>query len=93
MFTVIVIMFCGVLAGRIVGVKCRPVVSRVVTVLIWALLSMLGIEVGADPRITGNVLTLGLDALVIAVCCVAGSVLLSWVMWRMLRGRKSGEAE
>ena len=93
MFTVIVIMFCGVLAGRMVSMRCRPVASRVVTVLIWALLFMLGVEVGADPRITGNVLTLGLDALVIAVCCVAGSVLLSWVMWRMLHGRKNGEAE
>ena len=49
MFTVIVIMFCGVLAGRIVGVKCRPVVSRVVTVLIWALLFMLGVEVVPIP--------------------------------------------
>ena len=36
MFTVIVIMFCGVLAGRIVGEKCRPELSREVTVLISA---------------------------------------------------------
>ncbi len=93
MFTVIIIMLCGVLAGRIVGVKCRPMVSRMVTVLIWALLFMLGVEVGTDPRITGNVLTLGLDAFVVAACCLAGSVLLSWVMWRMLRGGKTKEAE
>lgn len=91
MFTVIIIMLCGVLAGRLVGMKCRPVVSRVVTVLIWVLLFMLGVEVGTDPRITGNVFTLGLDALVVAAGCVVGSVLLSWVMWRMVRGTETKE--
>lgn len=91
MFTVIIIMLCGVLAGRLVGMKCRPVVSRVVTVLIWVLLFMLGVEVGADPRITGNVFTLGIDALVVAAGCVVGSVLLSWVMWRMVRGTETKE--
>ena len=50
MFTVIIIMLCGVLVGRVAGMRCRPAVSRVVTALIWILLFMLGVEVGADRR-------------------------------------------
>ena len=89
MFTVIIIMLCGVLAGRVAGMRCRPAVSRVVTVLIWILLFMLGVEVGADRRITGNVLTLGLDALAVAAGSVVG--LFSWVMWRMVRGEENDD--
>lgn len=65
-------MLCGVLAGRVTGMRCRPAVSRVVTALIWILLFMLGVEVGADRRITGNVLALGLDALAVAAGSVVG---------------------
>lgn len=91
MFTVIIIMLCGVLAGRVTGMRCRPAVSRVVTALIWILLFMLGVEVGADRRITGNVLTLGLDALAVAAGSVVGCVLFSWVMWRMVRGEENDD--
>lgn len=91
MFTVIIIMLCGVLVGRVAGMRCRPAVSRVVTALIWILLFMLGVEVGADRRITGNVLTLGLDALAVAACSVVGCVLFSWVMWRMVRGEENDD--
>lgn len=49
MFTVILIMLCGIVVGRLLRGRVLSFVPRVITFLIWLLLFLLGIEVGAIP--------------------------------------------
>lgn len=56
-----------------------------ITVIIWLLLFLLGLEVGSDPAVVGGMATLGRTAFVIFACSVAGSICMSWLLWRCVR--------
>lgn len=56
MFTVILIMLFGVAVGRLLRGRGRSAVSRAITFFIWLLLFLLGVEVGANPRVVGSLL-------------------------------------
>lgn len=58
-----------------------------ITVIIWLLLFLLGLEVGSDPAVVGGMATLGRTAFVIFACSVAGSICMSWLLWRCVRRR------
>jgi len=51
------------------------------------LLFLFGAEIGADERVMLSLPTLGSMAVVMAVSCVAGSVILSGLVYRMIRNR------
>lgn len=83
MFVVILIMLAGVALGRYSrSAKLAKAAGRSTTMLVWALLFMLGIEVGSNPRITGSLATLGVEAAVLALFATAGSVVSAWALWR-----------
>lgn len=93
-FTIIGIMAAGVLVGRLLRRRDCSGVNRVVTVLIWILLFLLGIQVGTNRRIIENLHTLGIEALILTLLAVAFCVLCSWVLWLFVspqakKGRKS----
>ena len=91
MFTVISLMLAGMAAGFLLRRRRLGGVRRVVTVLIWALLFLLGIEVGGNERIVRGLHTLGLEALAVATASTAGSVLAAWALWRWAaRGKEGG---
>lgn len=56
--------------------------GNIVTVLIWLLLLILGIEVGQNQEIVRKFHLLGFDALIIAFLTVLGSVTGAWLLWR-----------
>ncbi|WP_298451777.1 LysO family transporter [uncultured Prevotella sp.] len=82
MFTVILIMLSGIMVGRLLRSRRMTFLPRVVMFMIWVLLFLLGVEVGANPEIIKNLKLLGVEALVIAVAGTLGSVLLAWALWR-----------
>lgn len=84
MFTIIGIMFTGMLAGYLLRSKRLTWIHKAITLLIWLLLFLLGIDVGANPAIINGLHTIGLEALALTVAAVAGSVLASWGLWRLL---------
>ena len=51
------------------------------------LLFLFGSEIGSDERVMLSLPTLGARAVVMAVACVAGSVILSGLAYRMIRNR------
>ena len=81
MLTVVVIMFCGIAVGYMLRNKNTHIVSRIITVLIWLLLFLLGIEVGSNPRIVMGMQTLGIEAMLLTIGGAVGTTLCAWLLW------------
>lgn len=81
-------MFAGIGAGWLQRKRDCGWASKLVTIMIWLLLFLLGVEVGGNPKIISSLPSLGLDALIIAALSMAGSCLLAWVLWRYIRSGK-----
>ena len=75
-------MFCGMGVGWLLRGRLSTAVQRLIMVLIWLLLFLLGVEAGSNPRIVGSITTLGLEALLLAFAGIAGSAVLAWALWR-----------
>lgn len=93
MFTIIGIMFTGMLLGYLLRAHNLGWIHRLITLLIWVLLFLLGIEVGGNQRIITSLHTLGLEAVVLTLGGTLGSVLAAWALWRMLNGKKGDLAQ
>lgn len=82
MLIVIGLMGCGILLGYLLRKQHLKFIHQWITVAIYALLFLLGISVGSNPRIMDNMATIGLEALIITLGAVAGSVLCAWMVYR-----------
>lgn len=91
MFTVIGLMFSGILLGYLLRSKRMTQLNKVITCLIWALLFLLGVEVGGNRRIIEGLATLGMEAIVITLASVLGSCVAAWALWVVLYKRKRKE--
>ena len=81
MLIIVAIMLCGIAVGYLFRNKNTRFVSHVITVLIWLLLFLLGIEVGSNPRIVMGMQTLGIEALVLTIGGAVGTTLCAWLLW------------
>ena len=93
MLVLFAVIFGGIVTGRLLQSRRLAFVSRLIAVIIWALLFLLGLEVGSDPAVVGGMATLGRTAFVIFVFSVAGSIGASWLLWRRIRGRTASGTE
>lgn len=93
MLTVFVILLLGIGTGRLLYGRRLSFLRALITAIIWILLFLLGVEVGADPAVVGGLATLGATALVIFVLSVAGSILVSWGLWRWIRRRTAAPGQ
>ncbi len=82
MFTVMLFMIAGFCLGLVLRRKRMPFIARFVTILVWLLLFLLGVEVGGNPRVVGSLGSLGVEAIVLALSGVLGSALLCKVLFR-----------
>lgn len=82
MLIVVGIMLGGLLMGRYGPSVSSKVVQKLIVWAIWALLFLLGLSVGSNHQIMDNLGTIGLDAVLITLGAVAGSVLCAWVVYR-----------
>lgn len=75
------------------GVRKRSIecLSKVVTLLVWALLLLMGIEVGGNERVMQALPTLGVEALVVAIAATLGSCVGAWMLSKYIE-RKGGLA-
>ena len=90
MFTVIGIMFGGIILGYAIKNYRLKFLSSIITTLIWVLLFILGIEVGSNQQIINGLATLGLEAIIITIAAVLGSCVAAWLLWYALYKRKKG---
>lgn len=94
MFYVLLTMFAGVGAGWLLR-KWRPLrfSGKAVTLVIWLMLFLLGLEVGSNRDLAGGLSSLGLQALLFAAAGICGSVLASVILYRLVfRKGRSGSA-
>lgn len=86
MFQVIAFMFAGIATGYIFRRRKAGFVQFLITGLIWALLFLLGLEVGHNDAVVKKIATLGLEASVIAIAATLGSIVAAKWLWG--KGRK-----
>ena len=87
MLVIFAVIIGGIATGRLLIGRRLAFVQRLITVIIWALLFLLGVEVGGNPAVVGSLATLGAAALAIFAFSVAGSIFAAWLLWRRIRGR------
>ena len=95
MFIIIGIMLTGMLIGYLLRSKRLTWIHKIITLLIWVLLFLLGIDVGGNEAIVKGLHTLGIEAAIITLAAVIGSILCSWGLWNLLyirNKRKETEA-
>lgn len=85
-------MLTGMLMGWLLRKQDMGWIHRFITLLIWVLLFLLGMEVGGNEKIIRSIGTLGIEAVVMTLGGTFGSVVFAWALWRVLYGRKGGGA-
>lgn len=88
MFIAIGFMVMGGIVGFLQRKKKFSNTSNVITGLIWLLLFILGVEVGANPRIIAGLATLGVEALITTIAAVLGSAVAALLLWRFINKNK-----
>lgn len=91
MFIIIGIMFAGMLLGFLLRKQRLSWIHKAITVFIWLLLFLLGIDVGSNQEIINGLHTIGLEAVILTLAAVLGSVTAAWTLWYMVykRNRRS----
>ena len=92
MFTIIGLMLTGMLLGYLLRKRDLKKIHQIITLLIWLLLFILGIEVGSNEQIIKGLHTIGLEAVILTLGGALGSVIAAWALWRALYKRKGGRA-
>ena len=92
MFTLIGRMLTGILLGYLLRKRDLKKIHQIITLLIWLLLFILGIEVGSNEQIIKGLHTIGLEAVILTLGGTLGSVIAAWALWRALYKRKGGRA-
>ena len=75
MFTIIGLMLTGMLLGYLLRKRDLKKVHPIITLLIWLLLFILGIEVGSNEEIIRGLHTIGYEAVVLTLGGTLGSVI------------------
>lgn len=84
MIEILVIMATGMVIGALLRQKkaLLALLDRLVMALIFLLLFVLGISVGLNETVVGNIHMIGVKAIVLTFGAVAGSVLCCGLIWK-----------
>ena len=82
MIIVISLMVCGIILGYAFKERNLKFVQKLINYAIFLLLFLLGIRVGANGDVINNLDSIGLEALLITLAAIAGSVLCAWGVYR-----------
>ena len=88
MFVVIGLMLQGIVVGRLFRNRNLNFTTKLITILIWILLFLLGIDVGGNDKIMNNLHTIGLEAFIIAGAATLGSITMAKLLWNYINRKK-----
>lgn len=83
MIIVISLMVCGIVLGYIFRERKLQSVQKLINYAISLLLFLLGITIGANDDVMTHLDSIGLEALIITLAAVAGSILCAWAIYRL----------
>lgn len=86
MLILFAILFGGIFSGRLLRRYPLRALGRILTIDIWLLLLLLGLEVGGNERIIAGAASLGIQALLLCCGAVAGSIAAARLLWRFIGG-------
>lgn len=84
MFIVILFLISGIVIGSLLQRKesLLKIIDRLSTWFIYVFLFLLGISVGGDEEIIDNFGKLGIQAIILTMGAISGSVLASYFVYR-----------
>ena len=82
MYTVLFFIVAGIVTGYLFRKQKIGFINRLITLLIWLLLFILGVEVGVNEDVVRKFHLLGFEAFLIALFATLGSVIGAWILWR-----------
>ena len=85
MFKIIALLFIGLALGLIYKRKQPKTLPHLIKYTIWALLFLLGLEVGANNTLFLSLSQYGIKAIIIAIFTTIGSILAAWLLWTILK--------
>ena len=88
MLITILILVAGFLTGLLLQGRVKLPTGVITLASICLLLFILGLEIGSNQELLGNLPSMGLIALLVTVCTLLGSVLLTKWFTRNLDGRR-----
>lgn len=91
MFIVIGFMVAGIVVGYLFRQYKIRFIHRTILTLIWLLLFLLGLELGANDTVVRQFGNLGLEAFVLSVAATLGSVVFAGLLWWALRYKTSSK--
>lgn len=77
-------MLTGMLLGFLMRKKRLSRIHQAITILIWLLLFLLGVEVGSNEQIIKGLHSLGLEAIILTFGGTLGSVIAAWALWKVI---------
>lgn len=90
MYTAIIIMFVGMLLGRLLRGTVKFSLSPYIMVVICLLLFVLGLEIGFNEKLLSEFAHIGTASALISVLAVIGSAVAAGLFWRFI---KKGEGK
>jgi uncharacterized membrane protein YbjE (DUF340 family) len=87
MFIVIGCMITGIVSGFLLRRYRLRFIHRLIMTLIWLLLLLLGVEVGANETVIRQFGNLGFEAFLLAFAGTLGSVVFAWFLWLVVRSK------
>ncbi len=92
MLIVLGLMLSGIFAGYFLrGKKVARWTGKAISLAIFVLLFLLGVSVGVNPQIMDNLTTLGIEAIIITIGALSGSLLSAWAIYKFLFAAKETE--
>ncbi|MFI3323346.1 MAG: LysO family transporter [Rikenellaceae bacterium] len=89
MFIVLAIIAIGIVIGSLIRTpKASKLFSGMLNYIIYLLLLVMGIVVGGNEQIVGNLSTIGLRALIISSGATLGSIILALILYRYINRKK-----
>lgn len=93
MFIVIVIMLSGTLSGWLIRRHHIGWINKIIIFLIWALLFLLGVEVGENDELVSALPKLGLQSLLISMGGLLVSLLGAKILWEIINKKNTTKEE
>jgi hypothetical protein len=83
MLIIIILLLSGILFGFLLREKKGVIVltDKLTNGTIYLLLLVLGISIGSNEKIISNIGSIGINAIILALGTVIGSVLLSYIVY------------